>query len=201
MTAAVKEHIFEPFFTTKGVGKGTGLGLATVYGIVRQSGGHIEVRSVAEERTTFTLYFPAVREPAPPSPHVHDARQPLSGTETLLLVEDEESVRNLACHVLQEFGYRVLVANDGADALQIAGGNAGDIDILVTDVVMPGMSGRELAETLRPRYSNMKILYVSGYTDDAVVRHGLLHAEAAFLQKPYSPRGLAGKVRLVLDGR
>ena len=200
MTPEIQARIFEPFFTTKGVGKGTGLGLAVVYGIIKQSGGYIEVYSEPNHGTTFKLYFPAAEEDVAAS----RAADPFAtmvphGTETVLLVEDEEGVRGIALLALQTHGYKVLTAIDGKDGLRVAGKHQGSIDLLVTDVVMPGKSGRELAESLRPAFPNMKTLFMSGYTDDAVIRHGLVQEQMAFLQKPFSPLALARKVRVVLD--
>jgi signal transduction histidine kinase/CheY-like chemotaxis protein len=198
MTPEVRSRVFEPFFTTKGVGTGTGLGLAVVHGIVNQSGGQIGVESEPGRGTTFKIYFAALagplsaREGTEPSKNVR-------GTETILLVEDEESVRGLTSLVLQSFGYHVLVAKDGKDALRLVESHQRGIDMLLTDVVMPHVSGRELADALKPRFPRMKVLYMSGYTDDAVVRHGLVQEHANFLQKPATPLKLATKVRSVLD--
>ena len=200
MTPDVVEHIFEPFFTTKGVGTGTGLGLAMVFGIVRQSGGAIHVESVPGQGTTFSIFLPvastdsgnAAGNTAPPS-----AR----GGEVVLLVEDDTHVRDLAESNLRSFGYEVLTACDGRDALTIVRSHRASIDVLVTDVVMPHMSGPELASVIQAEHPDVRVLFMSGYTDDAVVRQGLLKAEVAFLQKPYTPSGLAEKVRHVLDSR
>jgi CheY-like chemotaxis protein len=198
MTDEVQAHLFEPFFTTKGPGKGTGLGLSTVYGIVKQSGGHIEVESQPGMGTTVRVHLPrgdeAPAEEKPPGDGL-----PPRGTETVLLAEDEDEVRALVRQVLQGGGYAVLEARDGAEALAVATRYGGPIDLLVTDVVMPGVDGRGLAERLSGRYPRLKVLYLSGYTDDAVVRRGVSQEEAHFLQKPFSPAVLARKVREVLD--
>jgi len=199
MDPETKSRIFEPFFTTKDKGKGTGLGLATVYGVVKQSGGYIWVYSEPGQGTAFKIYLPRVREapePARPSPA---PAAPLRGSETLLLVEDDEMVRHLVSRMLKSRGYTVLAASDGTDALRQVESHRGPIDMLITDVVMPGMSGREVAQrvtTLRPP---VKVLYLSGYTDDAIVRHGMLEPGIAFLQKPFSADALARKIREVLD--
>jgi len=199
MDRATIARIFEPFFSTKGE-KGTGLGLATVHGIVKQSGGHVAVYSEVGHGTTFKVYLPRVQQQRAHSGKSHPglAAKPL-GSETVVVVEDEDSVRALIQYVLKDCGYTVLVARDGAEALRIAGQHGGRLDLLVTDVVLPRMSGREVAERLVGTHLGMKVLFVSGYTDDAVVRHGILDAEVAFLQKPFSPASLAAKVREVLD--
>ena len=194
----VKARIFEPFFTTKGVGKGTGLGLAVVLGIVKQSEGHVQVYSEPDIGTTFKLYFPAVEEKVS-APKGIDSGNGGRGTETVLLVEDEDGVRGLAVLVLQTYGYKVLAAGTGKEALRLVEKRSGGIDLLMTDVVMPGMGGPELADALHPRFPQMKVLFSSGYTDDAVVRHGLLQEKVAFIQKPYTPVALVKKVRQVLD--
>jgi CheY-like chemotaxis protein len=197
MPPEVKARVFEPFFTTKGEGKGTGLGLATVYGIVRQSGGHVEVYSEVGVGTTFKVYLPAVAtEPAGPAADPTAVR---GGAEAVLLVEDQADVRRLARIVLQAHGYAVAEAVDGPAALALVARDRLRPDLLLTDVVMPGMSGRELADRLRQENPGLRVLFMSGFTDDAVVRHGILQAEVGFLRKPYTPYGLASKVREALD--
>ncbi|MDB5311097.1 MAG: sensor histidine kinase [Gemmataceae bacterium] len=198
MTPDVLEHVFEPFFTTKEVGRGTGLGLATVYGIVQQAGGHVGVSSEPGQGTTFTVSLPRADELAtgrPESPPSPAAR----GSETVLLVEDEEAVRALARVVLQQAGYTVLDAWAGDEAVRVAGQYPDPIHLLVTDVVMPGMGGRELADRLLLSRPGMGVLYMSGYTDDAVVRNGVLGEVVRFLQKPFTTTGLTRAVRDALD--
>ena len=195
----VRPHVFEPFFTTKAAGRGTGLGLAVVHGIIKQSGGNIEVYSEPDIGTTFKVYFPAVIEAQVTNDHHHDA-EAVRGQETVLIVEDDDGVRGLTHLALRSHDYRVLEASSGQEALQIAEKHGPEISVLVTDVVMPGMGGGELAQELRSRFPHIRVLYLSGYTDDAVVRHGILQEETAFLQKPFSPKALAKKVREVIDG-
>ena len=199
MTPEVKAHVFEPFFTTKGPGKGTGLGLATVYGIVKESGGNVNLYTELGFGTTFAIYLPAVDEELQPLANLQGPTKEAGGTETILVVEDESSVRTMAVLALQKHGYEVLQAESGKKALGIIEKQSGPIDLLVTDVVMPGMSGRELAEALCLQYPSLKVLYQSGYTDDAIIRHGILKEKVAFLQKPYTPLSLVKKVRQVLD--
>jgi two-component system cell cycle sensor histidine kinase/response regulator CckA len=194
----VKPHLFEPFFTTKAVGKGTGLGLATVYGIVKQSGGDVTVESEPGKGATFTVVLPS--RPAPRRRGSGASLHALPrGTETVLVVEDEDAVRRIVKIALESTGYRVIEARSGSEALEAARAQAGKIDILVTDVVMPEMSGREVAARITETHPGTRILYMSGYTDDAVVRHGIVESGVAFLQKPFSPLALARKVREVLD--
>ena len=198
MAAERIARIFEPFFTTKGVGLGTGLGLAVVHGIIHQSGGHIEVSSEVGCGTTFKVYLPAADEPLSSVPLTEEGD--LHGTGTILLVEDEDGVRGMATLALRTYGYAVLPASSGRDALGVLEKHDGGIDLLITDVVMPGMDGRELADALRSRMPHLKVLYVSGYTDDAVVRHGVSQEEMAFLHKPFTLAELASKVRQTLAG-
>ncbi|MBV9489942.1 MAG: response regulator [Verrucomicrobia bacterium] len=198
MTPEVQARIFEPFFTTKGVGHGTGLGLAVVHGIIKQSGGHITVFSMPGTGTTFKIYLPAVDEPSA-APAKAVASEPVGGNETVLLVEDEEPVRAVTALLLESLGYRVLEAAGGEEALRLVDADPGKIDLLMTDVVMPDISGRKLADKLRQRLPGLKVLFQSGYTGDAVVRHGVPHAEVAFLQKPFCLDVLARKVREILD--
>jgi two-component system, cell cycle sensor histidine kinase and response regulator CckA len=199
MSAAVRAKIFEPFFTTKGPGKGTGLGLATVYGIVKQSGGHIGVYSEVGVGTTFKVYLPRTVQAGEGAKPQSILRSPPRGTETVLVVEDDAVVRGLIRQILQHAGYVVLEAATGDEALRVATGHKGRIHLLVTDVVMPGLGGRAAAERLAERHQGLRVLFVSGYTDDAVVRHGVLHDKVNFLQKPFTPATLAWKVREVLD--
>ncbi len=200
MDEVTRQHIFEPFFTTKEVGKGTGLGLSMVYGIVRQSGGTIWVYSEAGQGTTFKIYFPMV--PANDNEHSH-ASQPLDvlkGTETILLVEDADPVRTLTRRVLENAGYRVLEAASAEAAIKLCESIEGDkIGLLLTDVVMPGMNVDDMSKILRAKHPGMPVLYMSGYTDDAIVQRGVLEAGVNFLEKPFSPVSLALKVREVLD--
>jgi two-component system, cell cycle sensor histidine kinase and response regulator CckA len=198
MNAETQARIFEPFFTTKEKGKGTGLGLATVYGIVKQSGGFIWVQSEMGKGTTFKIFLPPVEE-APVAQKVKAVPVKMQGTETVLLVEDEEYVRSLVRRSLQSKGYLVLEARSGQDALHVAQEHQGPIHLLITDVVMPGMSGRELAERLTPLRREMKTLYMSGYADDSILHHGVLDAGGALLQKPFTAAALASKVRQVLE--
>ncbi len=200
MDAETRGRVFEPFFTTKPVGKGSGLGLATVYGIVKQSGGYIHVTSVPTRGSTFTVYLPRVPAPSATSTAAPVApAQPPGGTETILLVEDEPGVRSLARRALQRFGYKVLEAGDGDAALRVARGMADPIALLLTDIVMPGMSGRDLALQLTRERPSMHVLYTSGYPDTAGLTEEVEEAAVAYLSKPYTPEELARKVREVLD--
>jgi two-component system cell cycle sensor histidine kinase/response regulator CckA len=200
--AETKPHLFEPFFTTREKGKGTGLGLATVYGIVKQSGGFIWVDSEPGRGATFTIDLPCVDEAVQPAETGRPVRGEISGTETILVVEDEPAVRSIARESLRVRGYTVLEAPDGAAALQLAAGSEGaiTIDLLLTDVVMPGLSGRALAERMVAERPGLRVLYMSGYTDDAIGLHGVLEPGLHYLQKPFAPDVLARKVRDVLDG-
>jgi signal transduction histidine kinase/ActR/RegA family two-component response regulator len=196
----LQEKIFEPFFTTKGVGKGTGLGLATVYGIVKQSGGHISVTSSLGAGAKFTLLLPAA--PATRAGAAYElgaAAATLRGTETILLVEDEDAVRRITRATLERNGYRVLEAKLGSVAAELAHRHASEIRLLLTDVVMPGMSGRQVADLVSAATPGLPVLFMSGYTDDAIVRNGVLEAKDHFLAKPFSLTALLEKVRGVLD--
>jgi two-component system cell cycle sensor histidine kinase/response regulator CckA len=197
MDAATRDHIFEPFFTTKEQGKGTGLGLATVYAIAKQVGGFVWVDSAPGQGSSFRVFFPSIDAP-PSAVEQNSAAELPRGTETVLLVEDATAVRTVIRQVLERLGYSVLDAADGQLALEVAARHHGPIDLVVTDIVMPALGGRELAERLRRVRPDIRILYTSGYTDDAVVRTGVLDAQFVFMQKPFTPETLASKVREAL---
>lgn len=200
MTDEVKARLFEAFFTTKPKGKGTGLGLATCRTIVKQCGGHISLTSEPGKGTTFKIYFPRVDQPLDTASQTTKAKTLSRGTETLLLVEDEPSVRNLACSVLETQGYHVLRAANGQEGLRVAREAKGQqIRLVITDVVMPQMSGKVMAEWLKATFPEIKILFTSGYTDETVVQHGVLEPGTAFLPKPYTLAALTHKVREMLD--
>jgi CheY-like chemotaxis protein len=202
MSEEIRSQIFEPFFTTKEAGKGTGLGLSTVLGIVEQNGGHIWVESDLGQGTTFKIYLPRVMEAATAPterPRYRTDNLP-RGTETVLLVEDEPKVRDLADRLLRRQGYTVLIAANGVEALQLSQEYAGDIHLLLTDVVMPQMNGKALADQLKLMRPNIKIVFASGYTDRTLIPAEDLGADVAFIQKPFSVMELSQKVRSVLDG-
>ena len=199
MDESTLERIFEPFFTTKEIGKGTGLGLSTVYGIIAQSGGGLDVESEVGKGTTFNIYLPRIEKEIEPEDEDQVLDESLKGSETILLVEDEDMVRNLARQVLVESGYTVLDAGYGEKAFELCEAHDGPIHLLLTDVVMPQMSGREVAERLQSSYPEMKVLYMSGYTDDIIHQHAVLEKDVAFIPKPFIPNDLLRKVREVLD--
>jgi two-component system cell cycle sensor histidine kinase/response regulator CckA len=199
MDPETQAHLFEPFFTTKEKGKGTGLGLATVYGIVKQSGGFIWVYSELGLGSSFKIYLPRVEAPAEPARGVQAAAPVARGTETVLLAEDEAPVRAVARQTLERYGYRVLEAASAEAALDVADRYSGPIHLLLTDVIMPGLSGRDLAVRLMTRRPDVRVIYMSGYTDDAITRHGVLEPGFVFVQKPFTPDALARTVRDVLD--
>ncbi|MCU1274119.1 MAG: multi-sensor hybrid histidine kinase [Bryobacterales bacterium] len=199
MDAETRSHLFEPFFTTKLPGKGTGLGLSTVYGIIRQSGGHISVDSELGKGTSVKVYLPRAREASESVRHAKQSEQMPRGNETILLAEDEQRVRGVTSTVLARLGYKVLEAGDGQEALEVAKEYAGEIHLLLTDIMMPKMSGRELAEQLGRDRPAIKVLLSSGYSDDAISQV-TLDASTPFLQKPFTPRSLSIKIREVLDG-
>jgi signal transduction histidine kinase len=201
MTPEVLGRIFEPFFTTKGPGRGTGLGLATVYGVVKQSGGHIQVESAPGRGTTFSIYLPRdAAAAAEPAPERAAAAPAVRGRESILLVEDEEHVRAIARRVLRASDFTVLEARDGREALRVSAGWPHAIDLLLTDVVMPHLGGRQLAEALRPSRPAMRVLYMSGYADDPALGGPAGRPAQAFLQKPFKPEVLVRAVRALLDG-
>jgi CheY-like chemotaxis protein len=202
MDEKIKAHIFEPFFSTKDFGKGTGLGLSTVYGIVNQSGGSVCVDSEVGMGTTFRVYLPRVDMPL----EIVQANDKVGtlerdGSQTILIVEDDAALLHVAHLSLENSGYAILTATSSADAIAICAAHLGPIDLMVTDVVMPGMSGAQLATHLSALRPEMKVLYVSGYIDDTIVKQGVLDSGLTFLQKPFSPKTLAWKVREVLATR
>jgi signal transduction histidine kinase len=199
MDEATQSHMFEPIFTTKNPGRGTGLGLATAYGIIRQSGGAIQILSELGKGTTARIYLPLAKAALPSSADKAAHAGPLTGVETILLVEDEARVRKLIVDVLTARGYRVLEATRGEEALRLSRTHQGQIDLMVVDVVMPEISGPELVRQISPQRPGTHVLYISGYTDEAIVHHGIPETGAAFLQKPFLPDALARKVREVLD--
>jgi len=199
MDQQTQARIFEPFFTTKELGRGTGLGLSTVYGIVRQSGGHIWVYSEINRGTTFKVYLARVEDPAATVQPASRSAVPESGHETLLLVEDDQQVRELTHSVLVDCGYNVLVAENGAAAVRVCEEHGSQVSLLLTDVVMPGISGREVASQVSARWPNIKVLFMSGYTENSIVHHGVLDDGTFFLAKPFTPSTLSKKVREVLD--
>jgi two-component system, cell cycle sensor histidine kinase and response regulator CckA len=199
MDAATQARIFEPFFTTKEDGKGTGLGLSTVYGIVKQNGGYIQVDSEIGQGTTFKVYLPQVQEAVSEIPTEEPCAKELYGSETILVVEDEEQLGNLIYRSLKPYGYNVLVAQHGGEALLLCERHPGPIHLLLTDVVMPQMSGVDLSDRLAPLLPDMKALYMSGYTGNAVIHHGVLDPTVSFIQKPFSAQILVEKIRKILD--
>jgi two-component system cell cycle sensor histidine kinase/response regulator CckA len=201
MTAEVQKRAFEPFFTTKDVGHGTGLGLATVYGIVRQSGGHIWLYSEPGIGTTFRIFFPRVDQPQEPAAREVAPQTMRSGEGTILIVEDDLALRTLTEEVLSSAGYQVLIAADGLTALHVSEQYAGPIDLLLTDVILPKMSGQEVADHLAAFRPQMKILFMSGFTKGVIGQQGTLGPEVNFIQKPWTLRGLCEKIHGLLRSR
>jgi two-component system, cell cycle sensor histidine kinase and response regulator CckA len=195
----VQERLFEPFYTTKGPGRGTGLGLATVYGIVKQSGGSIFVHSEVNRGTSFTIFLPRVEQSLDVVVQPPDALGDLKGDETILVVEDQAEVRSVVHNALSRGGYRVLMATSGSEAVDIARQYGGRIDVLITDVVMPGLSARELAERFRQQHPAGRVLYMSGYTDETVVQRGIVEQNVDFIEKPFTPATLLRRIRAVLN--
>jgi two-component system cell cycle sensor histidine kinase/response regulator CckA len=200
MDRQTQSHIFEPFFTTKEEGKGSGLGLSTVFGIVTQCGGGIDVTSRIGHGTRFDIYFPVVQTQVQAATVEYEPGPPCGGTETILLVEDDSSVRTVVRDQLQKLGYTVIEAKNGLEACLLAGPQVGAVNLLVTDIIMPGMGGRELAQQLSAIKPDLRTLFISGYTDDIGVLAGQDEGVAAFLQKPFTPEVLARSVRHLLDG-
>ncbi|MBD3265602.1 response regulator, partial [bacterium] len=199
MDASILPRIFEPFFTTKGQSKGTGLGLSTVYGIVKQSGGHIQVTSEPGQGSTFFVYLPLIHLASQQENWEEKAPACTKGRETILLIEDELSVLNLTKELLEEYEYRVIAHGKPKEAVEVFRERKDEIDLVITDVVMPEMSGQEVASQIHAIRDSVKILFMSGYTDDTIVRHGILLEGVNFIQKPFNPEALTGKVREVLD--
>lgn len=196
MDAETKAHLFEPFFTTKPVGKGTGLGLSTAYGIVKQSGGSIEVESLPGSGTTFRVYLPIVEEAISPRRAPENSTPVVGGSETVLLAEDQPSIRNVLCEFLEAKGYKILQAQNGSQALEIAKGYTGSIDVLVTDVIMPQLRGIELAKSVAEIHPGICVILMSGYSEDALVENRLLsERNMTLIQKPFDPEELAQKIR------
>jgi CheY-like chemotaxis protein len=199
MSQEVRENIFEPFFTTKEVGKGTGLGLSTVYGIVKQNNGFISVASELGKGATFKIYLPRFEAETAQVPSDETAFKRPTGTETILLVEDDEAILNLSKMILEKLGYTVLAAQTPVHAINLVQDHPGELHLLITDVVMPEMNGRALAEQLGAIRANLKCLYMSGYTADVIAHRGILEEGVDFIQKPFGSNDLATKVRQVLD--
>jgi len=198
MDSELQSHIFEPFFTTKE--QGTGLGLATVYGVVKQSGGYISVESETGKGTTFRIYLPRVSQAAEQINQIVPSRKSIAGNRTVLLVEDEPALRKLTRKTLLDAGFTVLEAKDALEAIEIAKQTATHIDLLLTDVIMPGMSGRALAEALSSHRPDMRVIYMSGYSDGVIARHGVVEAELTILRKPFSRDALMRSVEDVAIG-
>jgi CheY-like chemotaxis protein len=201
MDKEIESHIFEPFYTTKEKGKGTGLGLSTVYGIIKQNNGYIFVDTAPEEGCTVDIYLPKAKEDVVSEKKVQHPVTEVIGSETILIAEDDNSVRKLAQSTLKKKGYKVLVAENGEDALQISKAYDGSIDLIITDVVMPKINGKELVERLQPLFPDIKVIFMSGYTDNAIAHHGVLDSDMNFLEKPFTPEGLAKKAREILDNK
>jgi CheY-like chemotaxis protein len=199
MTLEVRQRVFEPFFTTKGVGKGTGLGLSVVHGIVQQASGAVEIDSEVGAGTVIRIGFPLVTAPA--ENHRGEITSGFDGAEKIVLVDDDLFVRRATSRALRARGYTVLEAGDAKSALRLLRDHGPDVALLVTDVVMPGIDGRELAQTARTHRPTLEVLYMSGYTDDAMIRHGLEHDQIPFIEKPFRSHALAGKVRSLIDAR